>query len=140
MEYISLSADQKASFWDRCRNAYYAFQMKTQPDVKRILDEIMAMREKEIEKATALEEKHNQSIDKLMTGYDKALVHSVTGATDNWRELFDVLMLNIEALPVADQIVIMRHMYSGNKHIVATQRFRQWMTNHAEAILDNLPE
>jgi hypothetical protein len=140
MDYISLPDDTKITIWDRFVYAYYAFRMQVKPDLKLVLEHITRMQEAEDEKFTALEQRQNQSIDKLTDGFDRAMVHSIASATDNWREMFDQAMLNIELLPVEDQIIIMQYMFRGNRYIVATQRFRQWMANHAEAILDNLPE
>jgi hypothetical protein len=62
----------------------------------------------------------------------------IAAATDNWRDLFEHAMVYTDQLNVEDQITIMQYIFDGNRRIVNTLRFQQWMTMYADAILDHL--
>ena len=139
MRYINLPDNHSVSIWDRCTSAYYAFRMQTRPDVQRVLDEIEKMQKASEQKEEKLDDKRVAAMEKL-DPFTRAQIHSIASATENWRKLYDESMLFVSGLPVEDQLVIMRYIFSGNRNIVTTTRFRQWMTNHADTILDYLPE
>ena len=141
MDFIRLPESTEApTFWDRIANAYYAFNMKTKPDIQAVLDKISAIQaeaEAEAEeKQLTLEEKISAALITFQ-GYEIAAVNSIAGGTDNWRMLFEHVMVFVDHLPVEDQITVMNYMFRHNRHVVTVQRFRQWMAAHAEAILDN---
>jgi hypothetical protein len=124
---------------DRFRAAYYAFCNRYTPDVESIMQMLDDKHDREDEELEALGGKRNEAIAKLAP-YDIAIVDSVHGCTENWRELFDQAMLAIEQLSVDDQITIIKYLFAGNRYIVTEHRFRQWMSNHAEALLNSIPE
>ena len=130
---------RKVTLKDRLSAAYHAFHMRYTPDVARMMKAFEEQRAAEDAELEALANKRNQAIEKLQP-YDIAVIDSIHGRTENWRQLFDTAMLAIEALSVDDQITIMKYLFAGNRYVVTEHRFRQWMSNHAEALLDSIPE
>jgi hypothetical protein len=144
MDFIRLPpSDSPPTFVERCLNAYYAFRMRTKPDIQAVIDRIDAI---QAESQAAAEAQELALEDKIAAalvtfgGYEKAMVDSVAGATSNWRELFEHIMLYVDGLPAKDQVAVMQHIFRGNRNVVTEPRFRQWMSNHAEAILDHLKD
>ena len=129
----------KASLWDRIIAAYYAFRQDYTPDTKAVMDIIISIQQKEEAKREALENKREHSLGKLLP-FDKAAVDSIAGETENWHLLFDTTMKAVDTLPIDDQVVVIRYMFSGNRGIVRQLAFRNWMARHASALLDALPE
>lgn len=136
---IIMLPDLPASFTARIRAAYYAFRMKTQPDIERVLLEIKKIQDEEAAREITLEEKRAKALGNL-DGYDSSCVESIAAGTANWRLLFEHTMTLVEQLDVQDQITIVRYMFSGNRQIVREQAFRAWMARHTEALLDSFTE
>ena len=140
MEYVHLpESATPPSFWERCQNAYYAFRMRTKPDLAYVLSRIDEFQANVDAKMLTLEEKREAAMVTLQ-GYEKSCIDSIAGRTENWRELFDQVMLHIDRLSVEDQLTIMQYMFAGNRYVCTSIRFRQWMSTHAESILDHLQE
>jgi hypothetical protein len=138
MDYIRLpDSAERPTFWDRCTSAFYAFRMQVKPDMQKVFDQLQEMQDEADEEQLTLEDKRAAAFVKL-DPFTQSQIHSVAGATDLWREMYDQAMLFVDTLPVEDQLTIMQYIFAGNRRIVQTQRFRQWMAQHADAILDHM--
>jgi hypothetical protein len=131
--------DTPPTLLERFKNAYYAFRMMAAPDIEAVLKELDGILEKEEDKHAALTEKRTVALDKLQP-FEQSLVHSVASMTENWRGFFDQAMLFVDQLDTEDQLTIMRYIFETNRRVVTTLRFQQWMTKHADAILDHITD
>lgn len=130
---------KKPSLIERFAAAFYAFNMTVAPDMAAVLTEIQKIAEKNEEAIADRQVIIDEAMDKL-DPFNKATIESICGATLNWHLLFGPAMATIEELEVADQLTIVRHMFHSNRHIVRQQAFRNWMSRHADAILDALED
>ena len=130
---------RQLSLSDRLKAAYYAFRQQHAPDTVKLLEMLNEIRKEGQEHEKVLGDKREQALAKL-DAFDRASVDSILGRTDNWHLLFDHVMTVIEPLDTADQITIVRHMFSENRHIVRQRSFRDWVARHADALLDSMPE
>lgn len=125
------------SLVERFVAAYRAFTMTVHPDMKLVLDHIQQMSDKDQDAWDKREARFEEAVSKL-DPFDKSATESIAARTSNWHLLFENTMRAIEALETPDQLAIVRHMFTCNRHIVRQQAFRQWMARHADAIMDAL--
>lgn len=133
MRYIVPPAS--ASLADRLSAAWYAFNMKTKPDVQAVLDRLNAIEDERAAKAAA----RQLALDKL-EGYDKSLVTSIAAGTASAEDLLRQVMPAIERLDADDQLTVVKHIIKNNPRIGRSQTLAPWIRQHINDIFDNLPE
>lgn len=133
MRYIVPPAS--ASLADRISAAWYAFKMKTKPDVQAVLDRLNAIEEERVAKAAA----RQVAIDKL-EGYDKSLVTSIAAGTASAESLLRQVMPAIERMDTDDQLTVIKHIIKNNPAAARYPDMAPWIRKHINDIFNNLPE
>ena len=127
---------------DRFVAAYHAFRMDTRPDVAAVEEAMEAWTQREEAKQQEREaaaQRRKTAVDRL-EGYDRALILSVASGTANWEQLLGQVMPVIERLNDEDQLVVMRHIITGNPSAAGVLVVRNWVSRNTRAIFANLPE
>jgi hypothetical protein len=113
---------------DRFRAAWKAFKQNTKPDPD-AFRKFLARQAEEMRLA----------IEKL-DPYDRALVTSIAGGTENAEQLLDQVMPAIERLDEADQIKVVKHICKGNPHATLYPAMQGWSKRHCKAMAATLSE